>query len=173
MISNIFLLPATVEFAADVYKFELENRVFFEAKINARPDSYYSLDAVSKALQVAETEAKSDIGYQFLICDPALNIVGRINLTRVRRNHFQSAELGYRIAELATGQGYVSDAIRQVLHKAFLELELRRIDAAVSVTNLASIRALQRNGFSQYGHSKRSFELNGVWYDVLHFEAHS
>jgi len=172
MISKLILLPATVEFAADVYQFELDNRAFFEARINARPDSYYSLDAVAKALQVAENEAKSDIGYQFLMCDKAFNIVGRINLTRVRRAHFHSAELGYRIAALECGKGYASDAIRQVVDKAFLELDLKRIEAAVSVSNLASIRALQRNFFSKYGHAKRSFELNGIWYDVLHFEVH-
>lgn len=173
MMPKIFLLPATVGFAADLYQFELENRAFFEARINARSDAYYSLDAVTKALQVAEHEATSDVGYQFLICDTALNIVGRINLTRVRRAHFHSAELGYRIAELACGKGYASAAIRQVVDKAFVELDLKRIEAAVSVHNLASIRALQRNGFSQYGHAKRSFELNGDWHDVLHFEAHA
>jgi ribosomal-protein-alanine N-acetyltransferase len=170
---NLLLLPATVEFAADLYQFELDNRAFFEAHINARSDAYYSLDAVTQALHLAEHEARSDVGYQFLICDSALNIVGRINLTRVRRAHFHSAELGYRIAEMACGKGYASDAIRQVLDKAFLELDLKRIEAAVRVSNVASIRALQRNGFSQYGHAKRSFELNGIWHDVLHFEAHA
>lgn len=171
--TKLILTPASVEFAADLYQFELNNRAFFESRINARPDSYYSLDSVTKALQVAENEAKLDVGYQFLMCDKALNIIGRINLTRIRRAHFHSAELGYRIAELECGKGYASSAIGEVLGKAFLELDLKRIEAAVSVSNLASIRALQRNGFSQYGHAKRSFELNGVWYDVLHFEAHS
>lgn len=171
--TKLILTPASVEFAADLYQFELNNRAFFESRINARPDSYYSLDSVTKALQVAENEAKLDVGYQFLMFDKALNIVGRINLTRIRRAHFHSAELGYRIAELECGKGYASAAIGEVLDKAFLELDFKRIEAAVSVSNLASIRALQRNGFSQYGYAKRSFELNGVWYDVLHFEAHS
>jgi len=170
--TKLILLPATVEFATDLYQFELVNRAFFEARINARADSYYSLDAVTKALQVAENEAKSDIAYQFFVCDKALNIVGRINLTRVRRAHFHSAELGYRIAESSCGKGYATDAIRQVLHKAFFELDFKRIEAAVSESNHASIRALQRNSFSKYGHAKRSFELQGVWHDVLHFEAH-
>lgn len=171
--TTLTLLPASVEFAAELYQFELENRAFFESRINARPASYYALDAVSKALQQAEHDAKSDVGYQFFMCDNALNMVGRINLTRVRRAHFHSAELGYRIAEWACGKGYATEAIRQMLHKAFLDLELKRIEAAVSVSNHASVRALQRNGFAQYGHAKRSFELNGHWYDVLHFEAHA
>ncbi len=170
--SKIMLVPATIEFAADLYQFELNHRAYFEARINARTDSYYSLDAVAKALKIAESEAKTDVGYQFLICDPSHQIVGRINLTQVRRAHFHRAELGYRIGQFDSGKGYASEAIRQVCHKAFIELDLQRLEAAVSVHNLASIRALQRNGFSQYGHSKRSFELNGVWYDVLHFETH-
>jgi ribosomal-protein-alanine N-acetyltransferase len=170
--NKLILLPATVDFAADLYQFERVNRAFFEARINARGDGYYSLDAVVKALQTAEYEAKLDIGYQFLVCDKTRHIVGRINLTRVRRAHFHCAELGYRIAESSCGKGYATEAIRHVLAKAFLDLDLKRIEAAVSETNHASIRALQRNGFSQFGHSKRSFELHGVWHDVLHFEVH-
>lgn len=172
MMPPIVLKPATVEFADDLLKFELENRAFFEARINARAAGYYSLDAVTAALAVAENEAKADVGYQFLICDTAQEIVGRINLSRVRRSHFHCAELGYRIAESVCGQGYAGAAIRQVLTKAFFELGLMRIEAAVSVCNPASIRALQRNGFLQYGQARRSFELGGVWYDLLHFEKH-
>jgi len=35
---------------------------------------------------------------------------------------------------------------------------------------LADVEALFA---SQFGHSQKSFELNGVWYDRLHFECHA
>ncbi|TFW09948.1 N-acetyltransferase [Oxalobacteraceae bacterium OM1] len=56
--------------------------------------------------------------------------------------------------------------------KAFDELGLLRIEADARAENAASLRVMQKNGFVQYGHSKRSFEMGGIWYDRLHFERH-
>jgi ribosomal-protein-alanine N-acetyltransferase len=50
---------------------------------------------------------------------------------------------------------------------------LKRIEADVRIDNAASIRVLVRNGFVQFGHSRRSFEVGGTWYDRLHFECHA
>lgn len=183
----ITLIPATVDYAAELLQFELENRAFFEARINARPSSFYSLEGITKALELAEQDALADVGYQYLIVaaqgidsmehdspqNTSQNIVGRINLSRVRRAHFHSAELGYRIAQAACGQGFASKAIGLVMAKAFTELQLVRLEATASEINHASIQALQRNGFSQFGRALRSFELQGCWYDLLHFEAHA
>jgi len=187
-ISLITLIPATVDYAEELLQFELDNRAFFETRINARLSSFYSLQGVTKALELAEQDALADVGYQYLIVadsqviasmehdspeNKSQNIVGRINLSRVRRAHFHSAELGYRIAQAACGQGFASKAIGLVMAKAFTELQLVRLEATASEINHASIRALQRNGFSQFGRARRSFELQGCWYDLLHFEAHA
>jgi RimJ/RimL family protein N-acetyltransferase len=48
----------------------------------------------------------------------------------------------------------------------------RSIEADTRAENTASVRVLVRNGFVQFGHSKRSFQLKGTWYDRLHFERH-
>ena len=148
--------------------FELANRAFFESTINARPP-WNSRRAVALAIE----EAEKDRGYQFLVKSGAGDIVGRVNLSNVRRPHFHSAVLGYRIGESAGGKGYASGAVRQVLDFAFGALGLLRIEADARAENLGSVRVLLRNGFVQFGHSRRSFELKGVWYDRLHFERHA
>lgn len=153
--------------------FELANRAFFESTINARPPAYYSREGVARAVALAIEEAEKDRGYQFLVKSGAGDIVGRVNLSNVRRPHFHSAVLGYRIGESAGGKGYASEAVRQVLDFAFGALGLRRIEADARAENLGSVRVLLRNGFVQFGHSRRSFELKGVWYDRLHFERHA
>ena len=99
--------------------------------------------------------------------------MGRVNLVGVRRKHFHCADLGYRIAESAAGRGHASEAVRQVLAKAFDELGLLRLTAQARVSNEGSIKVLQRNGFHPFGRSTRSFELGGVWHDCLHFERHA
>lgn len=155
-------------------RFEFDNRAFFETHINARPAGFYSDEGVRAAIAQAEAEAGEDKGYQFLARACAAGVlVGRVNVSRVRRAHFHSAELGYRIAQAENGKGYAGEAVRMALEQAFGVLRLQRVEACVRLGNEASLRVLLRNGFRQYGHSTRSFHLAGSWHDLLHFERHA
>ena len=61
----------------------------------------------------------------------------------------------------------------QNLQKAFGEHALKRIEATVRPENPGSLRVLQRSGFTQYGHSRKAFLLDGQWFDLLLFEVHA
>lgn len=166
----LFIEPPAPSDLQELLSFELENRGFFERSINARPPGYYSEDGVAGAIELAALDARRDTAYQFLIRNDAGSLVGRINLIRVRRAHFHSAELGYRIAERFGGQGYATEAVRLIVAKAFDDLGLKRIEATARPENAGSVTVLSRNGFTQFGRSTQSFELHGNWYDLLHFE---
>lgn len=159
--------------AAALLAFELANRAFFEAHINARPAAYYSLAGVAHAIQVAIDDAAADRGYQFLVKSGDGAIVGRVNLRNVQRGHFHSAVLGYRFAEAQGRKGHASAAVGAVLDIAFGRLQLLHIRADARHGNAASVRVLERNGFVQLGVSRCSYELNGVLHDHLHFERHA
>ena len=60
--------------------------------------------------------------------------------------------------------------MRLVLGKAFGELGLIRVEAKARAGNAGSIKVLQRNGFTEFGRSTRSFQLDGEWEDMLYFE---
>lgn len=167
------LVPPSLDIADELLRFEIDNRAFFEARINSRPAAYYSPDGVRAAIALAEREAAEDKGYQFLVRAEAGELVGRVNLVGVKRSHFQMCELGYRMAESACGRGYASEAVRLVLARAFGELGLKRVEAVARVGNEGSVKVLLRNGFREFGRSLRSFELGGVWHDRLHFERHA
>lgn len=170
---GILLAAPALADLEDLLAFELENRAWFEARINARPADYYSREGVARAIEAAMDDALHDRAYQYLVKTDEGALVGRVNLSGVKRAHFHCATLGYRIAESAGGRGYASAAVGEVLKRAFSELGLMRIEADASVANPASCRVLERNGFVQFGRSRRSFELGGVWQDRLHFERHA
>lgn len=155
--------------AEALLQFELDNRAYFEHWINARSPDYYSLPAVQVAIEIAQREARADLSHQFLVKDGE-NIVGRVNLAHVARPYFNRAELGYRIGEQFVGSGYASQAVALVLKQAFQALQFRRIEATVRAVNPGSVRVLKKNGFAQFGHSKRSMQLHGEWFDLLHFD---
>ena len=100
------LVPVAETDAGPLVDFEMENRAFFEATINARPASYYSPEGVAEAIDKACADADQDLGYQFLLKEHDGRIVARANLSAVKRAHFQSAVLGYRVAEAACGKCY-------------------------------------------------------------------
>lgn len=154
----------------ELLAFELAHRRFFEENINARPASYYSEAGVASAIDEARRDAERDAAYQYLIRDAGGILIGRINLTRVRRAHFHSAELGYRMAQNAGGQGHATEAVRLIIGKAFGEHRLQRLEATARPQNEGSVKVLLRNGFREFGRSTKSFELAGRWYDLLHLE---
>lgn len=154
-------------------EFEFSHRAYFERWVNHRPAEYYRRDGVAKAISLAQADAAADRGYQFLARDERGRLVGRVNLHQVRRTHWHAASLGYRVAEDAAGRGIARSMVELVLPIAFDTLGLKRIEATARPDNLASVRVLEANGFRQFGHAKCCMELNGQWFDLLHFERHA
>ena len=163
--------PVAASDAAALLRFELEHRAYFERWVNARDPAFYSAQGVASAIDAAESARANDQAFQYLVVEGE-RIVGRVNLTNVRRTHFQSADLGYRIGEHDGGRGIASRAVALCLEQAFLAHDLQRIEATARPENRGSVRVLERNGFRQFGHSRRSFELGGTWFDRLLFERH-
>ena len=126
---------------------------------------------MAAANAAAEAAWAGDQAFQYLVVEGE-RIVGRVNLTNVRRTHFQCADLGYRIGEHDGGRGLASRAVALCLDEAFGAHGLGRIEAVARPENRGSVRVLERNGFVQFGHSRRSFELGGQWFDRLLFERH-
>jgi len=170
-LSGIRIRPVVAGDAAALLRFELEHRAWFERWVNAREPSFYSADGVAAAIAAAEAARAAGQAFQYLVVEDA-RIVGRVNLSAVRRAHYHCADLGYRIGEHDGGRGIASRAVALCLEQAFGRHGLRRIEANARPENAGSIRVLERNGFRQFGHSRRSFELGGRWYDRLHFERH-
>lgn len=166
------LSPVSIADLDELHEFEQRNRAFFEAWINARPNDYYSLDGVAQAIEAARRDAEQDRGYQFLLREDGV-LAARVNLSQVRRAHFHSASLGYRVGEQHQGRGLAKAAVRLARQQAFVELALWRLEATSRAENPASIQVLTANGFVQFGHARRCFQLGEAWFDLLHFEAHA
>jgi len=75
-------------------------------------------------------------------------VVGRVNLIDVAAG---SAELGYRIAQKAAGQGLATAAVREVRELAATQYGLSRLRAKATTDNPASQTVLERNGFVVVG----------------------
>ena len=74
-------------------------------------------------------------------------------------------ELGYSLAPEHQGSGYATEAVAAVLRQAFSVWNKHRVVASVDPENRASIRLLERIGFQQEAHFRKSYRMHGVWYD--------
>jgi ribosomal-protein-alanine N-acetyltransferase len=143
--------------AAPLLKFELENRQWFERHIDARSATFYSMDGVTEHIASYLSGLVNGTWHPFVIEDSDGNIVGRANLKDIDRSE-RSAEIGYRIAESACGQGLATLAVRRLIQEAQSRWNLTRLVANVYAGNMGSAKVLQRCGFSieQVSHQKEA-----------------
>lgn len=115
-------------------------------------------------------ETREDLGYALAVFsehDDAL--IGGLTLSNVRRGVTQAAVLGYWLGRPYIGRGYMTAAVCAVLPYAFFGLKLHRLEAASMPANRASIRVLEKAGFSQEGFARRYLKINGAWEDHILF----
>lgn len=78
----------------------------------------------------------------------------------------QRAELGYWIGKPYWGQGYCTEAARNVLRFGFEQLDLNRIYAHHLSRNPASGRVMQKIGMTHEGHLRQHVRKWGVFEDL-------
>ena len=94
----------------------------------------------------------ADRSYPFIIfreSDGAM--IGGVTLANVRRGIVQAGTIGYWVGQPHAGRSYMTTALRVLLPSLFGELNLHRIEAACIPSNAASIRVLEKCGFTREG----------------------
>lgn len=154
----------------ELFKFELENRLFFEKVGLPRVDSYYDFDNFKIIIKELIMEQEKGLLYMYLIMDDCENIVGRINLVSIMRGPLNKAEIGYRVGEDHQGKGYGTNAVRLVLDEAVKKHKLHRVEAGTSPDNIGSQIVLIKNGFQFVGRYNEYIYQNDKWHDSIIFE---
>lgn len=90
-------------------------------------------------------------------------LLGAITLDNIRRGPVQAGTLGYWIGAPFARHGYMREAILAVVHHAFSQLDLSRIEAACLPENAASRGVLEKCGFKYEGVAQSYLQINGRW----------
>ena len=78
-------------------------------------------------------------------------VIGSIGIFRCGNIHYRTAELGYYIGEPYWGNGYTTEAVRQICSYVFDNTDIIRIFAEPFESNAASCRVLEKAGFACEG----------------------
>jgi ribosomal-protein-alanine N-acetyltransferase len=92
-------------------------------------------------------------------------IIGYLNLSQIVRDPLQSGYLGYAAFLPFAGRGYMTEALRMVLHECFTTVGLHRVEANIQPANHASIALVKRCGFQLEGFSAAYLKVGGEWRD--------
>ena len=153
-----------------LFKFELENRSYFENIGFPRVDGYYDFNNFKTIINELTEEQEDELIYMYLIIDDSGDIVGRVNLVSIVRGSLNKAELGYRVGENYQSKGYGTNAVRLVLDEASKKHKLHRIEAGTSPDNIGSQIILIKNGFQFVGRHNEYIYKNNKWQDSIIFE---
>jgi ribosomal-protein-alanine N-acetyltransferase len=139
------------------------NREFLTPFEPHRGDAWFTPDG-----QRARLERPIN-GWRFAILDGDA-IAGSINVTDVIRGAFDSAHVGYFVAQSANGRGLASRALADVCDFALGAAGLHRLQAATLLDNHASQRVLEKNGFERIGIARHYLHIGGDWRDHILFQ---
>lgn len=115
------------------------------------------------------TETGTGIKFGMYKSEDTSVMIGTCAVSSIVRGPFLSCFLGYRVDENENGKGYATEAINTVVKYVFDELKLHRIEANIMPRNNASIKTIEKCGFTCEGESKKYLQINGVWEDHLHY----
>lgn len=132
------------------------------------PDDDLTRSAFKYRIKRVREEIEAGSGYPFFIFRNSDDqLVGGITLGHIRRGVGQSGMIGYWSGAPYAGQGYMTEALAQIIPFAFDQLRLHRIEAACISGNTRSIRLLEKAGFQREGLLRSYLKINGFWQDHL------
>ena len=95
-------------------------------------------------------------------------VIGTLTLFGFSPAH-RRCEVGYALARAHWGHGYVGEALDAALRFAFRTLDLHRLEADVDPRNPASMRALERAGFTREGLLRERYHVHGEIQDAVYY----
>jgi ribosomal-protein-alanine N-acetyltransferase len=158
----MIIRPLTPEDAGELAALLVENRAFLAPFEPVRDERFFTIGGQRERIENDGSEASA------ILVDE--RIAGTVTMSNIVYGPFQSANLGYWVAERLSGRGLATRAVGDVLEIAFGEFGLHRLQAATLVENVPSQRVLEKNGFEPIGLARRYLQVAGEWCDHLLFQ---
>ena len=169
MIEQVQLRPVQVSDAEALARLYSQERTFLTPFDPVRPDGFYTVDGQRRELEESVAQRAVDLRHRFLIMADG-HLAGALSISNVIRGPFQSAHLGYFVAQGVNGRGVGTAAVGEAVARAFGQLRLHRLQAGTLVDNIGSQRVLEKNGFERIGIARNYLEIAGAWRDHVLFQ---
>ena len=167
---RVLLRPAHMGDFAQWAQLREESRSFLARWEPIWPADDLTRLAFKRRLRRYQQDMRAGIAYPFLVFSPdGETLLGGVTLGQIQRGVAQSGVLGYWMGAPYAGKGFMTAAVRAVVSYAFDTLQLNRVEAACLPVNGASIRLLEKVGFTREGYARNYLCIDGRWQDHLLF----
>jgi len=130
------------------------------------PDDDLTRFAFRRRVKRYAQELKDDTAYAFFLFRRADDrLIGGLTLSNVRRGVAQAAALGYWMGAPYAGKGLMTSGVKALAPFVFDTLRLHRLEAACMPSNTASVRVLEKAGFTREGFARKYLCIAGTWQD--------
>ncbi len=154
--------------APAILDFYERNREFLEPVEPARTTNFYTLEYQRNNMNWEYNAfVKSNYIRIWIFPKNACTPIGCISFSEFQKGVFRRCMVGYKLDHAHYHQGFMTEALSTLLPIVAKEYYLRRIEAMVMPTNLASIHLLENLGFLKEGYLHSFAQINGVWKDHL------
>ena len=169
--NRLILRSLSVKDAGEVFDFRTRNAEFFKPGSPEYPKDYFNIDYHRNNLLNIEADILKGNLVQLgvFLKESPLFMIGSVVFSNIIKGPFKSCYLGYRIDKDEINKGYATEAIIAGCEYMFKEKKLHRIEANIIPGNTASIKTIEKAGFTYEGLSKKYLKINGVWEDHLHY----
>lgn len=95
---------------------------------------------------------------------------GEVTVSSLMLGASRSASVGYWIDRGCAGRGIIPTAVALVCDHLFTAARLHRIEIAIRPENDASLRVVEKLGFTEYGYAPQYLHIAGAWADHRLFQ---
>lgn len=103
--------------------------------------------------------------YKLAMTVPPDSTISGVFSLKVLNPEIREWEIGWGVHPNWWGKGYATEAAKELLRVAFIELGAHRVTAFCHTENVASVRVMQKIGLLYEGRLRQVRWLDGCWYD--------
>jgi ribosomal-protein-alanine N-acetyltransferase len=90
---------------------------------------------------------------------------GQLTVTNIVGGSARWAQVGYWVDRRHAGRNVIPTAVALVVDHCFTALDLHRVEVAIRPENTASLRVVEKLGFTEIGYATRYLHIDGDWRD--------
>ena len=90
---------------------------------------------------------------------------GQVTVNNIVGGSARFASVGYWIDERRAGRGHMPLAVAMAADHCWFGLGLHRVEVAIRPENAASLRVVEKLGFTEIGYAPRFLHIDGEWRD--------
>ncbi len=151
-------------------EFYVRNRDYFAPWEMSHPEAYFTSAYQRRVLEAEAVQFLRSEGARYYMFLPEREVpIGSLSFQHITPAPDASCQIGYRLDHEFTGCGYMTEALLAMIPKAFFHYHLHRMEANIQPENTASLKMMERLGFTFEGTARGRYLIGGTYRDHLRY----